>query len=214
MANNIYGPIMGKRVKKLCIIDNGSAAGWTGSTRTMFTVEINHSYISVQHKSGRDMFTYEVNTAIGRILQEHARIYGITYQSKRENPFRFCYNQGASGCQDVFIEEIKDDFDFPERRFMFHESCYGKTSGFCTNLYDYLDLAVISGFLQLKKDEEGCRYYAYDPEKDAMKDLSIKMINPREISKEDGWMYSIDLESEDARVIPLRIIREQLTPIE
>lgn len=199
------------RLKKLFIINNGEAAGWSDSTRTEFTVEINDYYIIVNWKGGRDMFAGEVNTAIARLLQESDRLYGVTEKYQRKSKFRFCYRTGSSGCQDTFIEYIKDDDEYPERKFMFHESCFGKTAGFKVFKYDFLDLAVVSGFLHLDTLADGRKYYAYDPMQDNLKDLEMLMIDPRDITSEEGWINDIE---EEASVVYLSTERVHPTPEE
>ena len=171
-----------RNIRRLFVVQNNGAAGWTSVDRTVFTISLENDWLRVVKKSGRDMFPSEINTAIGRLLQEYRAEFEVPLaRYRRQHRYRFCYRTGQSGCQDTFIEVDKGD-GFPERKFLFHESCYGKCSGFECFAYDFLDLCVAEGFLA---DEDGT--YVYHQEQDAGADVEMTIVKPRLLGYEHGW---------------------------
>ena len=191
---------------KLCIT-NGDAEGWSGSTHTEFVVSMSETTISVEHIKGRDMFTTEVFSAVCRILQVYNHIYGVTYKYDRKSKFRYTFREGMSGCEDTYIEWVSKDNRFPNRKFLFHTSCFGKTGGMVVFKYDLLDYLLLQGILYLREEEDtGRKYYAYDLTSDPILDQEFFLIDPRDIDKEEGWASDI----EDAHIVPLIVHRGQL----
>lgn len=171
-----------KNFSRLFVIEDGNCGGWTESKRTSFVISVEGDYLTVRGKSGRDMYTAEVNTAFGRFLQEYEEEFGEKIALyERKNRYRFCYREGSSGCQDTFIEIDKGD-GFPDRKFIMHESCFGKTAGFSCFVYDFLDLCVAGEFLAVEDGE-----YVYHEEEDANSGLVTKIVRPRLLEYEDGW---------------------------
>lgn len=169
--------------KRLFVVENGESGGWTNSTKTSFIIAVEDDELKVTCISGRDMYAAEINTAFGRFLLEYQKEVGKKVETyRRTNRYRFAYRQGSSGCQDTFIEIDKGD-GFPQRRFLMHQSCFGKNGGFKAFVYDFLDLCVASGFLVI---EDGC--YVYHEEEDAYAaDLHTRIVKPRLVEYEEGW---------------------------
>ncbi len=192
-----------KDFKRLFVVRNGESNGWTSSTRTSFIISVEADELRVSWKSGRDMFAYEINTALGRFLKEYEAEYGEKVALyERRNPYRFCYRQGSSGCQDTYIEIDKGD-GFPERKFLMHESCFGKCCGLKVFVYDFLDLCLAGHFL---KAEDG--FYTYTEADDGNADCEMQVIKPRMVELEEGWT-SPYVKSES--VVYLRTVREKPT---
>ncbi len=166
------------------------------STRTMFLVNLDrNNQLEVVPYAGRHPFTEEVNAAIAVFLKEA----GPLKRYVRRYKYRFCYKTGMSGCQDTYIEYEKVK-GFPTRKFLCHQTAYGKTEGFKVFLYDFLDLAVTAGFLKVKDNE-----YTVPEGADKLEGASIRVIRPRNTEKEDGWSYSCEYPKE---IVPLSICRE------
>lgn len=185
--------------KRLFVVKNGAVGGWSDSDRTSFIIEVVGNYLFVKHKTGRDMFAHEINTAFGRFIEEYEAEFGEKIAIyERRYPYRFCFRQGGSGCQDTFIEINKGD-GFPERQFIMHESCYGKTAGFTCFVYDFLDLCVAAGFFDI---DEG--NYVYPGEEIEYELTSVK---PRLTKYEEGWRMPGDRPS---GVVYLKTCREEV----
>ena len=190
-----------KDFSRLFIIKNGECGGWTSSTRTSFVISVENDELSVKGKSGRDMYASEINTAFGRFLKEYEAEFGEKVALyERRNRYRFCFRQGSSGCQDTYIEIDMGD-GFPVRKFMMHESCFGKNGGFGCFVYDFLDLCVASKFLVA---EDG--FYAYPEDEDANTEFEMQVIKPRLIEYEEGW--TSPWEKPEA-IVYLRTVREK-----
>ena len=168
---------------RIFVVTDGGCAGWTDSDRTSFVISVNYDALDVTIKSGRDAFASEINTAFGLFLEEYEAEFGEKIPVyERESRYRFCYRQGSSGCQDTFIEIDRGD-GFPDRKFLMHESCYGKSAGIHCFVYDFLDLCVAGGFFTV---EDGC--YKYPKESDAAaSDCNMKVFRPRLLKYEEGW---------------------------
>lgn len=198
------------RLERLIIVNNDAEVNpaWTSATRTGFfvTMDVNAAFINVEadFTIGRDPYLYEVRTAIGRLLLEYEEMTGEKVAvMKREYPYRFTFRSGSSGCEDWFIEsQIRHGF--PSRRRLCHVSMVGKTGGFKGNLFDYLDLFVAEGFLQVV-EIDGNWYYQYCPEDDDKADLQMQIIRPRLTQYEDGWCQPGQL---PGCVTYLRVCRE------
>ena len=191
-----------KKFSRLFVVENGESGGWTNSDRTSFTIAVDDcDRLTVNKKSGRDMYAAEINTAFGKFLEEYEAEYGekVTLY-ERTNRYRFCFRSGVSGCQDTYLEIDKGD-GFPERKFMMHESCFGKSSGFACFVYDFLDLCVAGGFL---KAEDGA--YVYPETEDTNSGCEMKVIKPRLVFYEEGW--TSPWQRPDA-VVPLQVCREK-----
>lgn len=187
--------------KRLFVIKDGESSGWTSSTKTSFMIEVDGEVLIVKWKSGRDMYPHEINTAFGRFLKEYEAEFGERVALyERLNRYRFCFRQGSSGCQDTYIEIDKGD-GFPERKFLMHESCFGKCSGFRCFVYDFLDLCLAGGFF---KAEDG--FYTYSEADDENASCEMQIIKPRIIEFEEGW--TSPLEKPD-KVVPLIVVRER-----
>ena len=192
--------------KRLIVINDGDYNGWTSSTRTAFIISVEGNYLKVSGYSGRDMFPHEINTAFGRFLRLYEQEFGEKVAlSERAYPYRFAHRTGVSGCQDTFIEVERVD-GYPDRKFLMHQSCFGKCDGFSCWVYDFLDLCLVSGFL---KDVDG--FYFYDPEEDAKSGLEMKIIKPRLTHLEEGW---IQPHEHTGKVVALRTVREEPKPSE
>lgn len=153
--------------------------GWASS----FVISVENDKLSIKGKSGRDMYASEINTAFGRFLKEYEAEFGEKVALyERRNRYRFCFRQGSSGCQDTYIEIDDMDDGFPIRKFIMHESCFGKNGGFGCFVYDFLDLCVASKFLIV---ENG--FYVYPEDEDANSELEMEVIKPRLIEYEEGW---------------------------
>ena len=190
-----------KDFSRLFVIKNGECGGWTSSTRTSFVISVKNDELSVKRKSGRDMYTAEINTAFGRFLKEYEAEFGEKVALyERRNRYRFCFRQGSSGCQDTYIEIDMGD-GFPVRKFMMHESCFGKSGGFGCFVYDFLDLCVAAGFFVV---EDG--FYAYPEDEDANSGLEMRVIKPRLIEYEEGWTSPWE---KSEGVVYLRTVREK-----
>ena len=190
-----------KNFRRLFAINNGGANGWTASTKTSFIISIENDELNVKWKSGRDMFASEINTAFGRLLQAYEAEFGEKIALfERKNCYRFCYRQGSSGCQDTYIEVDKGD-GFPERKFLMHESCFGKCDGIRCFVYDFLDLCLAGHFLKV---ENG--FYIYPEEEDANSGLKMKLIKPRLTEYEEGWTSSWE---KPEAVVYLKTVRER-----
>jgi hypothetical protein len=150
------------------------------------------------------MYAHEINTAFGRFLQLYEQEFGEKVAlSERKHAYRFAYLTGSSGRQDTYIEVDRVD-GFPDRKFIMHESCFGKCDGFSCWVYDFLDLCLVSGFL---KDEGG--FYTYNPEEDAQSELQMQIIKPRLTHFEEGWIRPYE---HAGTVVPLRTVREKPEP--
>lgn len=156
------------------------------ASKSVFSVSVRNDRMTVRPKSGRNPLIAEVNSAIGKFLLEYEQEYGEKIPVfKRQNPYRFCYRTGMSGCQDMYVEYSPDrDDGFPIRKHLFRETCYGKTPGFQVFVYDYLDLMTGSGFLSIEES-----HYHYNPDDDAMAGAIVKVIPSRCLAEEDGWQY-------------------------
>lgn len=191
-----------KDFSRLFIIKNGERGGWTDSTRTSFVISVKDDKLTVAVKSGRDMYTSEINTAFGRFLKEYEAEFGEKIALyERRNRYRFCYREGSSGCQDTYIEIDTGD-GFPVRKFIMHESCFGKNGGFDCYVYDFLDLCVASAsnFLTI---EDG--FYAYQDE-DANSEVEMQVIKPRLTDYEEGWTSPWE---RPEGIVYLRTVREK-----
>ncbi|MCQ2571197.1 MAG: hypothetical protein MJ154_03045 [Candidatus Saccharibacteria bacterium] len=166
-----------KNIRRIVVVHNNGCNGWSESENTTFSVEIMGDILRVRKISGRDMFPSEINTAVGRILA----MVGPVKRYCRSYRYRFCYRTGMSGCQDTFIE-IDRVTGYPDRKLMFHESCYGKCSGFSCFVYDFLDLCLSVGFLDDVNGE-----YFYDPDEDGGSGVNMRILRPRDTSREEGW---------------------------
>ena len=183
--------------KRLFVVRNGASSGWTSSDRTSFIISVEGNFLYVKGKTGRDMFAHEINTAFGRFLEEYEKEFGEKVEViERRHPYRFCYRQGSSGCQDTFIEINKGD-GFPERKFLMHQSCFGKCSGFSCFVEDFLDLCVAGGFFSV---EDGSYHY---PGEDI--EYEMEVYRPRLVEYEDGWTNPWERPTE---VVRLKICRE------
>lgn len=190
-----------KNFSRLFVIKNGECGGWTSSTRTSFVISVENDGLSVKGKSGRDMYASEINTAFGRFLKEYEAEFGEKVALyERRNRYRFCFREGSSGCQDTYIEIDMGD-GFPVRKFMMHESCYGKNGGFGCFVYDFLDLCIASKFLIV---EDG--FYVYPEDEDANSELEMQVIKPRLIEYEEGWTSPWE---RPEGVVYLRTVREK-----
>lgn len=190
-----------KNFRRLFVIKNGNSGGWTDSTRTSFVISVENDMLSVVCKSGRDMYAGEINTAFGRFLKEYeAEFVEKVALYERHNRYRFCYRQGSSGCQDTYIETDMGD-GFPVRKFMMHESCFGKNGGFSCFVYDFLDLCVACKFFVA---EDG--FYAYPEEEDNNSELEMQVIKPRLVEYEEGWTNPWE---KPEGVVYLRTVREK-----
>lgn len=190
-----------KDFSRLFIIKNGECGGWTSSTRTSFVISVENDELSVKGKSGRDMYASEINTAFGRFLKEYEAEFGEKIALyERRNRYRFCFRQGSSGCQDTYVEIDKGD-GFPERKFIMHESCFGKCGGFGCFVYDFLDMCLAGGFL---RTDDG--FYVYPEEDDANSGLEMQVIKPRLTEYEEGWTFPWE---KPEKVVYLRTVRER-----
>lgn len=190
-----------KNFKRLFVINDGECGGWSNSTRTSFVISVEDDELSIKVKSGRDMYVSEINTAFGRFLKEYEAEFGEKVALyERHNRYRFCFREGSSGCQDTFIEVDRGD-GFPVRKFMMHESCFGKSCGFDCFVYDFLDLCVASEFLVV---EDG--FYTYHEDEDANSELKMQVIKPRLIEYEEGWTSPWE---RPEGVVYLRTVRER-----
>ena len=188
-------------ISRLFVIKEGECGGWTNSTRTSFVVSIKNDQLCVSVKSGRDPFTHEINTAIGRILKEYEAEYGERVALyERQNRYRFCFRQGSSGCQDTYIEIDVGD-GFPTRKHLLHESCFGKCGGFSVFVYDFLDLSIGANFLIV---EDGC--YVYPESEDANSGIEMEVVRPRLLEFEEGWTFPWNRAKE---VVYLKTVREK-----
>ena len=186
--------------RRLFAIKDGGASGWTDSRRTSFIISVENNELTVKVKSGRDPFVEEVNTAFGRFLQAYEAEFGEKVALyERTHRYRFCYRQGMSGCQDTFIEFDRGD-GFPERKFLMHESCFGKCADLRCFVYDFLDICVVGGFLSI---EDGC--YTYSEGEDANADCNMQIISPRLVEAEEGWSSPWEKPEE---VVYLNVVRE------
>ena len=184
------------------IKDSGSYSGWTTVDRTSFVISVKGDMLTVTKKSGRDMYPKEINTAFGRFLQEYEQEFGEKVALyERSNPYRFCFRTGSSGCQDTFIEIDTDRDGFPQRKFMLHQSCFGKCEGFSCFAYDFLDLCVAEGFFGVTEDG----FYVYREEEDSNSECEIQTVKPRLLAYEEGW--NSPWQKPD-KVVPLRVCRE------
>lgn len=187
--------------KRLYIIRNGECGGWSNSNKTSFVISVEDDELSVKIKSGRDMYANEINTAFGRFLKEYEAEFGEKVALyERKHRYRFCFRQGSSGCQDTYIEVDKGD-GFPSRKFMMHESCFGKCGGFSCFVYDFLDMCLAGKFLTV---EDG--YYIYHEENDASSELEMQVVKPRLIEYEEGWTSPWE---KPEKVVYLNVVREE-----
>ena len=185
-----------RNFRRLFVVNNGS-----DSRRTSFVIAVEEDMLSVRVKSGRDMFANEINTAFGRFLKEYeAEFSEKVALYERHSHYRFCFRQGSSGCQDTYIEFDKGD-GFPERKFLMHESCFGKCGGFKCFVYDFFDLCLASDFL---KAEDG--FYTYSEANDGNADCEMQVIKPRMLAFEEGW--TPPWEKSDS-VVYLNVVREK-----
>ena len=164
--------------RRLFAIKNGNVGGWSDSDQTSFIISVENDTLSIKWKSGRNMFAHEINTAFGWFIQEYEKEFGKIAVYKRRRAYRFCYRQGSSGCQDTFIEIDKGD-GFPERKFIMHETCFGKSAGFTCFVYDFLDLCVAAEFFGIEEDS-----YSYSQEEI---DYEMTSVKPRLTQYENGW---------------------------
>lgn len=183
---------------------NGVAAGWTESTKTVFVLSVVGDYLRLILKAGRDPFAYEVNSALGRFLEEYEAENGPVERYQRSHPYRFVYSAGMSGRQDTFIEVDNGD-GYPTRHHLMHESCYGKASDMRGFVYDLLDFCVVGNFFEIK---DGC--YRYIREEDKAADaVEMKVVKPRLTEYEEGWANSSDYPDD---VVYLKVCRETPEP--
>lgn len=183
---------------------NGVAAGWTEVSKAVFILSVVGDYLKLILKAGRDPFAYEVNTALGRFLEEYEAEYGPVERYQRSHPYRFAFSQGMSGRQDTFIE-IDNGDGYPTRHHLMHESCYGKASDMGGFVYDYLDLCVVGGFFEIK---DGC--YRYIREEDKAADaVEMKVVKPRLTEYEEGWTSPYGYPKD---VVYLKVCREAPEP--
>lgn len=181
-------------------VTEGENISWTDANKTGFIIAVRDGEFSVYKKFGRDMYTQEINTAFGKFLQEYEAEFGEKIAvGKRTCRYRFCYHEGMSGAQDTYIEY--DDGDgFPRRKHITHMSCFGKSDGLRCYFYDFADLCVTERFLKI---EDGC--YIYDEENDANSEQEFKIIKPRLLWYEEGWVSPYERPTE---VVPLKVCRE------
>lgn len=171
-----------KNFRRMFVIKNGEAAGWTNSTRTTFVLSVEDNVLTMKVKSGRNPFTNEINTAFGLFLQEYAQEYGQLSTYKRTNPYRFVYQQGLSGRQTTYIELDTGD-GFPKRKRLLDMSCFGKVWSMSLFVYDFTDLCVACKFFRVEDGK-----YVYDQSHDKIgKEIDMTVIRPRYIEHEDGW---------------------------
>lgn len=181
---------------------SGVAAGWTNASKTVFVLSVVGNYLRLILKAGRDPFAYEVNSALGRLLEEYEAEYGPVERHQRSHPYRFTFSQGMSGRQDTFIE-IDNGDGYPTRHHLMHESCYGKASDIGGFVYDYLDLCVVGNFFEIK---DGC--YRYIREEDEAADtVEMRVVKPRFVEYEEGWVSPSDYPE---GVVYLRVCREEV----
>lgn len=186
-----------KNFKRLFVVKNGSVGGWSDSDQTSFIISVEDERLSIRRKSGRDMFAHEINTAFGRFIQEYEAEFGEKIALyKRHYPYRFCFRQGSSGCQDTFIEIDKGD-GFPERKFIMHQSCFGKSAGLTCFVYDFLDLCVAADFFDI---DDGKYNYAGEDI-----DYELTSVKPRLTWYENGWTKPWE---RPAKVVYLATCRE------
>lgn len=187
-----------KDFTRLFVIKNGGSNGWTNSDRSTFILSVDCQELKLTVRDGRDPFAAEINVAFALLLKEYVAENGTLERYERKNPYRFCFRQGSSGCQDTYMEEDFGD-GFPKRRFLMHESCFGKCGGFKMFVYDFLDLCVTAGFLGL---EDG--HYVV-PEGAETIDADVAVIKPRFTDHEDGWTNPWNVPE---KVVPLKVCRE------
>lgn len=171
-----------KDFKRMYVVENGAAGGWTDSTRTTFVLSVQDDYLSMVVKSGRNPFTEEVNTAFGRFIRDYEAENGKLETFKRVYPYRFVCREGSSGCQTTYIEIDTGD-GYPSRKRLLDQSCFGKCGGICVFVYDMLDLCVTSGFFTV---EDGTYVYAEDRDEFG-KEVAMSTICPRLTQYEEGW---------------------------
>lgn len=188
-----------KNFRRLFVID-GDVADWSDATITRFVIDYDEfdDRITVKKKGGRDMTMYELYAALGRFLIEYEKETGEKVSVvERRHCYRLCYHDGVSGCRDYYIEEDVED-GFPNRRFILHESMFGRNGGFGGRLGDVLDLLRA---LEVLKVENG--YYVYPEEE--IEEPEMKVVKPRYTSREIGWCSPMDT----PELVPLVTVRER-----
>lgn len=190
-----------KNFERLFVIKSKSCYVYTDEQNiTIFKISLDvEDFLSIRWKRGRYMYTGEIIEALMRFIKE----YETEFETKitpfrRQNLYRFCYREGTSGCRECFIEYKKDDDGFPERKSILYETCFGKTAGVNCFLYDFMDLCVALGSMEIKGGTYSC------PANDNIE--SIEVIKPRLIQFENGWTWG---EVRPNSLVPLAVCREQ-----
>ncbi len=167
---------------RLFVVDNGEASGWSGSTKTSFVFLVKNDWLSVQKKSGRNMFVNEIITALYHFLKEYEAEFGekITV-CERSDYYRFCMDKGYSGCRDYFIETDSGD-GYPNKEHLLHVSSYGKVAGFECFFHDFADLCVAAKKLFVEED-----YYVCPREEGSDSAVEMDIVKPRMTEYEVGW---------------------------
>ena len=183
--------------KRMYVINNGEPAGWGWKTKTTFSIEVKNDILEISKISGRDMRMDEIKTAFGRFIEDYENQNGTIKQYERQNPYRFVSRIGMSGAEDTYIEVMKNE-EFPTRKFMMHESCYGKCGHIKAFVYDYLDLNVAKGIFNIRENDK--ETYRYARENDENRNMKIISLQPRDVSRERGWIYP-DTKPEQREVV-------------
>lgn len=191
-----------KIFERLFVIKSQGCCVYTDEqNNTVFRIslDVEDNFLSIQWKKGRYMYTSEIIEALMRFIKEYETEFETKITPfKRQNLFRFCYREGTSGCRECFIEYKKDDDGFPERKSILYETCFGKTAGVNCFIYDFLDLCVALGSMEIKGGTYSC------PANDNIE--SIEIIKPRLIIKEKGWTWG---EVQPNSLVPLAVCRER-----
>ena len=147
-----------------------------------YLVEVKNDILRVEHIGGRRLTRKEVNMAVAKVLLDDEKVE--RYQ--RKNRFRFVY-QLKRGLKAAFIELEKMP-GLPEKRPLFTEGKHEKCESIICFVYDFLDLCVADGFLDIADLAWASgRHSSYYRCHSQDKYTGIRVKRYRDTTAEPGW---------------------------
>jgi|GEM_PF-4572520 len=159
--------------------------------KTGIIIKLNDNILEVKTLFGCCPIIDEVDFLIKIFLSEYTKEVPLK-KYERKVRYRFIMKEGMSRAVDYFIETEGEEWEFPKRKLIYHESMEGKLNrGMKIFIYDYLDLSVVQGMYYLDDKDN----YIYNSE-DCNFTLDCITVGPRNTREELGWTSPDEMASE------------------